>query len=177
MRVSPAGFAYMAEQMCSLAAGKVLVAVEGGYDLRSLSRSVCAVMRVLLGERAPPLAAAEPHMAAKLDVDAALCCQAPYWRCAKQLQSCVPCAVPRQQDDDASEEGTEQRKQDAQMSRARLKAQPEAPERAGGVRLAAAGALRTSAAGRRKQQARLRRRRGPAAWWWRRTGVLGLRLL
>ena len=51
--------------MCSLAAGKVLVAVEGGYDLRSLSRSVCAVMRVLLGERAPPLAAAEPHMAAK----------------------------------------------------------------------------------------------------------------
>ena len=117
------------------------------------------------------------HMAAKLDVDAALRCQAPYWRCAKQVQSCVPCAVPRQQDDDASEEGTEQRKQDAQMSRTRLKAQPEAPERAGGVRLAAAGALRTSAAGRRKQQARLRRRRGPAAWWWRRTGVLGLRLL
>ena len=82
MRLSPAGYAYMTAQLCTLASGRVLVALEGGYNLRSISRSACAVMRVLLGDAPPPLAADEPHPAAKLDVDATLRAHVPWWRCA-----------------------------------------------------------------------------------------------
>ena len=81
MRLSPAGYAYMTAQLCTLAGGRVLVALEGGYNLRSISRSACAVMRVLLGDKPPPLPANEPHPAAKMDVDATLRAQAPWWRC------------------------------------------------------------------------------------------------
>ena len=64
----------------------MLVALEGGYNLTSISRSACAVMRVLLGEAAAAIGeggmlAAAPHPAACLDVELALRCQAPYWRC------------------------------------------------------------------------------------------------
>ena len=66
----------------------MLVALEGGYNLTSISRSACAVMRVLLGEAAASvwggMLAAKPHPAACLDVDLALRCQAPYWRCVAE---------------------------------------------------------------------------------------------
>ena len=89
MVVSPAGYAYMTEQLCSLAQGRVLVALEGGYNLTSISRSACAVMRVLLGEAAASIGvggmlAAEPHPAARLDVDLALRCQARSVACARR---------------------------------------------------------------------------------------------
>ena len=44
MALSPAGYAYMTEQLCSLAQGRVLVALEGGYNLTSISRAACAVI-------------------------------------------------------------------------------------------------------------------------------------
>ncbi|KAG8910506.1 Histone deacetylase hda1, partial [Tulasnella sp. 417] len=52
--VSPAGYAHMTHMLSSLANGKVVVALEGGYNLNSISSSALAVAEILLGN-APPM--------------------------------------------------------------------------------------------------------------------------
>lgn len=44
----------MTHLLSSLASGRVLVALEGGYNVKSIKYSVAAIVRVLLGE-APPV--------------------------------------------------------------------------------------------------------------------------
>jgi acetoin utilization deacetylase AcuC-like enzyme len=53
--LTPRGYAQMTHRLLSLAKGKVVVALEGGYNLSSISRGMEAVLRVLLGEAPPPL--------------------------------------------------------------------------------------------------------------------------
>lgn len=48
--VTPAGYACMTHMLNTLAGGKLLVILEGGYNLRSISSSATAVIKVLLGE-------------------------------------------------------------------------------------------------------------------------------
>ena len=50
MRVTPSGFAQMTQRLCGLAQGKVVMALEGGYNLDAISASTEACLRVLLGE-------------------------------------------------------------------------------------------------------------------------------
>ena len=54
----------MTQQLMGLASGKVVVALEGGYNLQSISRSAEAVCRTLLGEAVPDPQAAEKTRAA-----------------------------------------------------------------------------------------------------------------
>ena len=51
MLVSPAGYAHMTHLLRGVAGGRVVVALEGGYNLRSIATSAAAVMAVLLGAR------------------------------------------------------------------------------------------------------------------------------
>lgn len=53
--LTPAGYAHMTHRLLSLGRGKVVVALEGGYNLTSISRGMEAVLRVLLGQAPPPL--------------------------------------------------------------------------------------------------------------------------
>ncbi|KAG9316543.1 histone deacetylase clr3 [Chiua virens] len=53
--VSPAGYAHMTHMLASLAGGKMVVALEGGYNLDSISNSALAVARTLLGDAPPEL--------------------------------------------------------------------------------------------------------------------------
>ncbi|KAK9091138.1 hypothetical protein Sjap_024315 [Stephania japonica] len=48
--VTPAGYAQMTKMLSTLSDGKLLVILEGGYNLRSISSSATAVIKVLLGE-------------------------------------------------------------------------------------------------------------------------------
>uniref|UniRef100_A0A6N2N2L6 histone deacetylase n=2 Tax=Salix viminalis TaxID=40686 RepID=A0A6N2N2L6_SALVM len=48
--VTPAGYSQMADMLYTLSGGKLLVILEGGYNLRSISSSATAVIKVLLGE-------------------------------------------------------------------------------------------------------------------------------
>ncbi|KAH9481512.1 Histone deacetylase clr3 [Psilocybe cubensis] len=60
--VSPAGYAHMTHMLAGLAGGRMVVALEGGYNLDSISQSALAVTKVLLGEppdELPPLKANE----------------------------------------------------------------------------------------------------------------------
>ncbi|KDR75830.1 hypothetical protein GALMADRAFT_97752 [Galerina marginata CBS 339.88] len=61
-QVSPAGYAHMTHMLAGLAGGRLVVALEGGYNLDSISSSALAVARVLLGQAPdglPPLKANE----------------------------------------------------------------------------------------------------------------------
>jgi histone deacetylase 6 len=80
MELSPAGYAHMTAELSRLAGGKLVVALEGGYNLRSIARSAAAVLRVLLGEAPPPLAARPPSFRALLDIQTTVDALAPYWR-------------------------------------------------------------------------------------------------
>lgn len=48
--VTPAGYGLMTHMLSTLSEGKLLVILEGGYNLRSISSSATAVVKVLLGE-------------------------------------------------------------------------------------------------------------------------------
>eukprot|EP00943_MAST-04B_sp_MAST-4B-sp1_P005481 g5481.t1 len=50
MKVSPAGYAYMTTELMKLANGNVIIALEGGYNLTSISVSAVACARALLGK-------------------------------------------------------------------------------------------------------------------------------
>ncbi|KAH6763501.1 histone deacetylase 15 [Perilla frutescens var. hirtella] len=68
--VTPAGYAQMTQMCCALSGGKVLVILEGGYNLRSISSSATAVIKVLLGEN--PRQNVEQVMPSKAGVRAVL---------------------------------------------------------------------------------------------------------
>ena len=53
MRVSPGGYAALTERLLSLADGRLVLALEGGYNLDAIARSAAACLRVLLGEESP----------------------------------------------------------------------------------------------------------------------------
>ncbi|KAA1470143.1 histone deacetylase complex protein [Dentipellis sp. KUC8613] len=60
--VSPAGYAHMTHMLSGLAGGKLVVALEGGYSLDSISKSALEVGRTILGQsppELPPLVASE----------------------------------------------------------------------------------------------------------------------
>lgn len=48
MHVSPAGFAEMTRQLCTLAQGRVVLALEGGYDVDRISACAAACVQVLV---------------------------------------------------------------------------------------------------------------------------------
>eukprot|EP00124_Ichthyophonus_hoferi_P000956 Ihof_evm3s42 gene=Ihof_evmTU3s42 len=54
-KVTPEGFAHMTQLLLELAGGKVILSLEGGYHVSSLSASAVACIKVILGEPAPPL--------------------------------------------------------------------------------------------------------------------------
>jgi len=53
--VTPTGYAHMTHMLSGLAGGKLVVALEGGYNLDSISSSALAVTKVILGEAPPEL--------------------------------------------------------------------------------------------------------------------------
>lgn len=49
-QISPAGYNRMTQRLMELAGGRVVLALEGGYNLKSISESYLACMKALLGE-------------------------------------------------------------------------------------------------------------------------------
>ena len=72
MRLTPAGYAQMTARLATLAGGRLVLALEGGYDLEAIARSAAACLRVLLGEAPPALEPGEPCAAASAILEAVL---------------------------------------------------------------------------------------------------------
>lgn len=51
--LSPVGYSHMMHSLCALAGGRVVMALEGGYHLGSISECFGACVSMLLGDPAP----------------------------------------------------------------------------------------------------------------------------
>lgn len=95
--LSPEVFAHMTAQLQLVAPCVALL--EGGYNLLATARCTEACVRVLLGERPPPLPGRQPASPAALSaIGEAVQEQAAYWRCmqglATQLDRMPACEQP-----------------------------------------------------------------------------------
>ncbi|KAG5405921.1 hypothetical protein IGI04_012040, partial [Brassica rapa subsp. trilocularis] len=80
--VTPAGYSRMTQMLGDLCGGKMLVILEGGYNLRSISSSATAVIKVLLGENAEndlPIATTPPSRACLRTVLEVMKIQMKFW--------------------------------------------------------------------------------------------------
>ncbi|KAH9510049.1 Histone deacetylase 6 [Bulinus truncatus] len=59
--VTPAGYAHMTHMLMGLANGKVILALEGGYNLKTISECMAACTSVLLGDQCPALKKVVPN--------------------------------------------------------------------------------------------------------------------
>ena len=60
--VSVPGFAHLTQHLMGLAGGKVVLVLEGGYNLKTVSHSLAACVRVLRGAPPPPLTEVAPPL-------------------------------------------------------------------------------------------------------------------
>ncbi|CAG8971074.1 hypothetical protein HYALB_00009674 [Hymenoscyphus albidus] len=81
--VSPECYSQMTHMLMSLAGGKVVVCLEGGYSLDAISRSALAVAQTLMGEPAQRLAVPACNAKAGRDLDSVRFVLSPYWKCMR----------------------------------------------------------------------------------------------
>lgn len=84
-QVTPAGYAVLLSKLQELAGGRVVVVLEGGYNIPAISHGLHACAAALLGvvdvSADSRTAAVTPKAQATADIDAALAAQRPYWKC------------------------------------------------------------------------------------------------
>lgn len=78
--VSPAGYGQMTHMLKSIARGKMLVILEGGYSLDAISRSALAVAKVLLGEPPQDTVLGLPSVEAVEAVNEVMKIHSQYWK-------------------------------------------------------------------------------------------------
>ncbi|KAF2200256.1 Arginase/deacetylase [Delitschia confertaspora ATCC 74209] len=79
--VSPAGYAHMTHMLMRLAGGKVVVCLEGGYNLRSIAKSALAVTKTLMMEPPERLEDSEVSSKGAEVVQMVKREQRKYWKC------------------------------------------------------------------------------------------------
>lgn len=79
--VTPECYARLTHMLCGLAEGRVIMALEGGYNLTSISTSFAACAKVLLGEAPPPFSEElkRPHKGAMKDIRRTIAAHQAYW--------------------------------------------------------------------------------------------------
>ncbi|XP_014584322.2 histone deacetylase 6 isoform X2 [Equus przewalskii] len=80
MAATPAGFAHLTHLLMGLAGGKLILSLEGGYNLRSLAEGVSASLHTLLGDPCPMLESpGAPCLSAKASLSCTLEALEPFW--------------------------------------------------------------------------------------------------
>ncbi|XP_035908151.1 histone deacetylase 4 isoform X1 [Anopheles stephensi] len=92
--VSPACFGYLTRELMQLANGKIVLALEGGYDLPAICDSAEECVRALLGESttstiAPSELARPPCQAAVETLQKTIAIQVSHWPCVKRYAHTV----------------------------------------------------------------------------------------
>ncbi|XP_014833025.1 PREDICTED: histone deacetylase 6 [Poecilia mexicana] len=96
-QVTPEGYAHLTHLLMSLAGGRVLIILEGGYNLTSISDSMAMCTSVLLGDAPPSLATPfpPPHHCAVATIRKVIRQHAPYWRSLRiTIPELVQLALP-----------------------------------------------------------------------------------
>jgi acetoin utilization deacetylase AcuC-like enzyme len=79
MQISPEGYAAMTARLLPLAEGRLVLALEGGYNLEAISASAAACLRVLLGEAPAREDFGAPSTLSARILEAVIREQAPHW--------------------------------------------------------------------------------------------------
>ena len=79
--VTPTGYAHMTHQLMSLAQGKVVTCLEGGYNLTAISDSALGVTKTMMGDAPPRLNNRDPSPRAIETVHTVCLEQSKYWKC------------------------------------------------------------------------------------------------
>ncbi|XP_021572377.1 histone deacetylase 6 [Carlito syrichta] len=80
MAATPAGFAQLTHLLMGLAGGKLILSLEGGYNLRSLAEGVSASLHTLLGDPCPMLESpGAPCLSAQASLSCTLEALEPFW--------------------------------------------------------------------------------------------------
>uniref|UniRef100_A0A3Q2XFI4 Protein deacetylase HDAC6 n=1 Tax=Hippocampus comes TaxID=109280 RepID=A0A3Q2XFI4_HIPCM len=89
-RVTPECYAHLTHMLMSLACGRVLLILEGGYNLTSISDSMAMCTSALLGDPPPSLATPlpPPHDAAVAAINEVIRHHAPYWKSLRINSEC-----------------------------------------------------------------------------------------
>ena len=84
--MTPAAYAHMTAMLQTLAEGRIVVALEGGYNLCSIAASAKAVVGSLLGDPVPKLYANQaPRSSAVRDIDSVVLQHRKFWRCLRHF--------------------------------------------------------------------------------------------
>lgn len=87
-KVTPEGYARMTYLLSTLADGRVILALEGGYNLTSISRSMAACAKVLLGEEPTETENLKPIFAeAGESINNVIRELKPFWKCFGNSES------------------------------------------------------------------------------------------
>lgn len=81
--VTPPCYAHMTHMLMSLANGKVAVCLEGGYNLKAISKSALEVARTLMGEPPPKMEIPPINKQAAQVLKQVQAAHAPYWECMR----------------------------------------------------------------------------------------------
>ncbi|XP_036596551.1 histone deacetylase 6 isoform X2 [Trichosurus vulpecula] len=88
MAVTAPGFGHLTHLLMSLAKGKLILSLEGGYNLRSLALAVSATLQTLLGDPCPMLAIpCAPCPSALASLSCTLAAQRPFWKVIQRFRS------------------------------------------------------------------------------------------
>ncbi|XP_028850691.1 histone deacetylase 6 isoform X2 [Denticeps clupeoides] len=79
-QVTPEGYAHLTHHLMTLAGGRMLIILEGGYNLTSISESMSMCTSMLLGDPPPLLSLKPQHPNAAVSINNVLRAHAPYWR-------------------------------------------------------------------------------------------------
>ncbi|CAB4035668.1 histone deacetylase 6 isoform X1, partial [Paramuricea clavata] len=82
--VTPEGFAHLTHMLMSLAGGKVILVLEGGYNLTSVAESLCSCVTTLLGDPCPLLEPYSVSDSALDSINSTVRVHSQYWRNLKQ---------------------------------------------------------------------------------------------
>ncbi|XP_055482823.1 histone deacetylase 7 isoform X2 [Psammomys obesus] len=106
--VSAKCFGYMTQQLMNLAGGAVVLALEGGHDLKAICDASEACVAALLGNKVDPLSEEgwkqKPNLNAIRSLEAVIRVQRKYWDCMQRLASCPDSWLPRMPGADAEVE-------------------------------------------------------------------------
>ncbi|XP_053149724.1 histone deacetylase 6 isoform X2 [Hemicordylus capensis] len=91
MAATPACFAHLTHLLMPLAGGKLVLALEGGYNLDSLAEGTCAALKTLLGDPCPLLESPlTPCSSALRSVSQTLAAHSKYWKNLRRISADVP---------------------------------------------------------------------------------------
>ncbi|KAG8129822.1 hypothetical protein E2320_016503 [Naja naja] len=87
MAATPACFAHLTHLLKSLAGGKLVLSLEGGYNLQSLAEGTCMVLKTLLGDPCPLMESPVlPCSSALSSVSQAIAVHSKYWKNLRKIR-------------------------------------------------------------------------------------------